>query len=663
MPLARKLTRSPHEALLSDLDLHVLLVDPAGRIIYANPRAETALAAQPGGLKSLMIDTLFSLRNPQWLSHEIRKCASEGQWAGEVVLNRHDGTECWAHVQACKCPKALGLSDSLLVEFEDITGNIELMTTLMKRNEDLFQRNRELEVVSKVGRLLLADTDLEYRLSAMLREAAKTIGVSCGVVWVKSRDGRELVVRSTYGLGTSILVNKAKTGVNEPSLAARTIATGRPQTVEDLASEQSVLYRIVRQYHVRSALSVPMIANDEVIGSVVLGETEARRSFTAEEVTLVQVVANSTASAVANALLAEDIETSRTYWQRTFDSIGDMIVVVDPSGAVVRANQALATCLQTTTCALMGEQCERLIPGTGDGVLKQVVSSGQSLDLGIQTIAGEQCAVRAYPLSQASGMADAAVVCAEIVTGEQRLQEEVDRAHRLASVGELLGGTARSFGDLLAAIQGSLLAAFETAGASGSPEEIAAEFDAAMGHIAHGTEIVHRLLSFSRGADSEHGSVSLRQAAQAAVTLCKGHLSAKKRTVTITIAPDTPAVKAQQGPLQEVIFNLVLNALQASEPGGQIRVEAEIHEDKGYADLRIVDDGCGIDSETMEHLFEPFYSTKGGTGLGLSTSAAMVDRMGGSIGVSRAPGAGTTITVRLGLAGANWTAQSQRFAA
>lgn len=153
MPPSKQQTQAPYESLFSELSLQVLLVNAAGRIVYANPRAESALAARSGALKSLMLDSLFSLRNPQWLAQEIRQSALADHWTGEAVLMRLDGAECWVHIQACRSPKVFGLHDAALIAFEDTTGSIELMNTLMLRNEDLFRRNRELETAAEVERL------------------------------------------------------------------------------------------------------------------------------------------------------------------------------------------------------------------------------------------------------------------------------------------------------------------------------------------------------------------------------------------------------------------------------------------------------------------------------------------------------------------------------
>jgi PAS domain-containing protein len=423
MPPSKRQTQAPYESLFSELSLHVLLVNTAGRIVYANPRAESALAAESGALKSLMLDSLFSLRNPPWLAHEIRQSALADHWTGEAVLTRLDGTDCWVHIQASRSPKVFGLHDAALIAFEDTTGNIELMTTLMLRNEDLFRRNRELEIAAKVERLLLDDTDLEYRLAAALREAASTIGAGCGLIWTRSGDGQEIVVRGACGLGTNLLANSFSLRLDEESLATRAVRKGQSQTAQDLDGESGALRDLARQFGITSALAAPMIAHDDVIGVLVLGERGTRRSFSDEETLLVEVVANSAASAVCNALLTQDMEVSRAYWQRAFDAISDLILVVDASGKILRVNEAVASRLQTSASALLGESCEGFIPGLGDSQLKQIVTADHHKGLGSRDIAGERCEVTVFPLSRVSGGADAVVIYARIIANKGRLRK------------------------------------------------------------------------------------------------------------------------------------------------------------------------------------------------------------------------------------------------
>lgn len=421
MPGDKERTPAIHETLLSELGLHVLLVDSTGRIIYANPQAESALAAQPGGLRCLILDSLFSLRNPQWLCHEIRTSAAQDRWSGDAVLCRRNGTECWAHIQAFKAPRALGLNDSVMICFEDTTGSVELMSALMKRNEDLFQRNRELEVVNKVGRLLLEDGDLESRLAATLREAAKTIGVSCGIVCVKSRDGQRIDLRGVYGLDTAILATGFSMSIDDKSITAAVVRTGRPWVVEDMAAEPAAKRGLAARLGVASAFWVPMIVQDEAVGCMALGEKGARRSFGTEEVRLAQVLANSAASAVRTALLDEAVEVSHAYWQRTFDTISDPILVIDKSGRVLRANAAVASRLNTTTFSLLGEECERVVSGLDRNLISRVISSGCAQYLGRMEIGGHSCHIRACPLACPRGETAAVVVHAVPAAAERKL--------------------------------------------------------------------------------------------------------------------------------------------------------------------------------------------------------------------------------------------------
>lgn len=119
------------------------------------------------------------------------------------------------------------------------------------------------------------------------------------------------------------------------------------------------------------------------------------------------------------------------------------------------------------------------------------------------------------------------------------------------------------------------------------------------------------------------------------------------------VVPDTPLmVRIDPTQLGQVLLNLVLNAAQAAEEGGRVRVVAETGRDDRSALLIVTDDGPGIPPEVREHLFEPFFTTKGegGTGLGLSIVFGIVTRSGGSVRCDSEPGEGATFTVELPLA-------------
>jgi signal transduction histidine kinase len=101
--------------------------------------------------------------------------------------------------------------------------------------------------------------------------------------------------------------------------------------------------------------------------------------------------------------------------------------------------------------------------------------------------------------------------------------------------------------------------------------------------------------------------------------------------------------------LEQVLLNLVTNAAAAVEAGGAIAITTRPHPERaGWVQLIVADSGCGIPSDLLPRIFDPFFSTKpGGTGLGLSVSEGIVREHGGTIDVESAPGQGTRFTINL----------------
>jgi len=121
--------------------------------------------------------------------------------------------------------------------------------------------------------------------------------------------------------------------------------------------------------------------------------------------------------------------------------------------------------------------------------------------------------------------------------------------------------------------------------------------------------------------------------------------------VRVSVAPDLPAAWLDGDELEQVVLNLVGNALDAVDSGGEVRVLADV--EHGEIVLRVQDDGCGIPAQDLERVFEPFFTTKPpgqGTGLGLAVVHGIVRGWGGTVHVDSAPGRGTTFTLSLPIA-------------
>ena len=174
-------------------------------------------------------------------------------------------------------------------------------------------------------------------------------------------------------------------------------------------------------------------------------------------------------------------------------------------------------------------------------------------------------------------------------------------------------------------------------------------------------DLVRQLLAFSRKQTLEYKPVNIN----AAVT---GFKSLLRRTIRedieirISSSPDICTVMADIGQIEQVLMNLAVNAADAMPKGGILSIEtalvyldknyAELHEDAvsgEYVMMAVSDNGSGMDQDTVQHIFEPFFSTKGtqGTGLGLATVYGIIKQHGGNIWVYSEPGIGTTFKIYL----------------
>jgi signal transduction histidine kinase len=161
-------------------------------------------------------------------------------------------------------------------------------------------------------------------------------------------------------------------------------------------------------------------------------------------------------------------------------------------------------------------------------------------------------------------------------------------------------------------------------------------------------QITERLLDFSRGRDSQRESTDLSHLVGEVIAMVK-YLS-KYRDREIEFLPPDSCYAEVNGPeIKQVVLNLVANGLDAMQTGGRMKIR--LREQTDQVVLEIEDDGCGLSAEVMEHMFEPFYTSKTGgqgTGLGLSISHRIISQHGGTLSAASAgPGQGSTFSVRL----------------
>jgi signal transduction histidine kinase len=223
-----------------------------------------------------------------------------------------------------------------------------------------------------------------------------------------------------------------------------------------------------------------------------------------------------------------------------------------------------------------------------------------------------------------------------------RFEEQLRRADRLATVGQLAAGVAHELNEPLSAILGY---AEIVRDGFGLPDQCSAEVERIILASLRARDIVRNLLVFAREQPIQKRPVKLDAVARDALTMLGARFMQARVRPVLRVAKDLPAISGDEGQLQQVIINLCVNSLQAMPRGGSLRVT--LLERESEVLLSVEDNGEGMSDEVQRHVFTPFFTTKAvgqGTGLGLSVVHGIVTAHGGSVQVESAPGRGTTIT-------------------
>ena len=245
------------------------------------------------------------------------------------------------------------------------------------------------------------------------------------------------------------------------------------------------------------------------------------------------------------------------------------------------------------------------------------------------------------------------------IAGRQQAEDALRQAQKMEAVGRLAGGVAHDFNNLLMVIRGHAALSLRNVGVNGS---LRRELDEILQATDRASSFTRQLLAFSRKQVLQPRVLDLN-ALTTQVTNMLPPVLGDDIKLSIDLDPQLGHVKADPALLEQVIMNLVFNARDAMQEGGELRIQtfnidldsASLAAHPGahpgpYTVLAIRDTGHGMSEETQSHIFEPFFTTKDrgkGTGLGLATVYGTVSQSGGFIAVSSKIGTGTEIKIFL----------------
>jgi len=239
------------------------------------------------------------------------------------------------------------------------------------------------------------------------------------------------------------------------------------------------------------------------------------------------------------------------------------------------------------------------------------------------------------------------------VTSERLQEQRLRQAQRLGAIGQATAGVAHDFGNILAAVRG-----FAQLGQRATDNEKTAHYFSEIDRAgAKAAQLTRQLLAFARQQDLTPTVNDLNEVVHDLSSML-GQLVKPGVDLRLALSSEPVVVFVDRSQLEQVLINLVVNSNDAIDTIGTITITTSNSDPKHVAHepgppsgwLQVNDDGSGIPSDVMPHIFDPFFSTKPpqtGTGLGLATTYGIVAQSDGAITAESTPGAGTTMTIEL----------------
>lgn len=374
-----------------------------------------------------------------------------------------------------------------------------------------------------------------------------------------------------------------------------------------------------------------------------------------ERTTALQRVNEHLQAEIAERERAEDaLAKEHDFVAAVLDTVATLVVVLDTQGRMVRFNRA---CEQTTGYAFDEVKGRYfwdlfLLPDEAEGVkaVFQKLRSGQfpsthencwmTRDGSRRLIAWSNTV-----LLDTEGLVEYVIGTGLDITGRRRAEQEMQRADRLALVGQLASGLAHEIGTPLNVIAGNaelLRLELHQQGIA------AAALDTIVEQADRITRLIDRLLTFARAKEQPAEPLALHVPLSHVLHLLEARFRHDAVSVIVDMPADLPLVWGAADQLEQVFLNVLVNAWHAMSAGGTVTIQACATYDH-RVQIAFRDTGSGISPADLARAFEPFYSTKGerGTGLGLAICRQIIDSHQGTIALASTPGAGTTVTITL----------------
>ena len=538
-------------------------------------------------------------------------------------------------------------------QLAEYTGNLEIMVSQrtealeasqQQLQEKITARNQELHTLNTIAELITRAVNLTDILPRVLLQTLRLIPARGAALYLLRDNPTRLELQ--YQENADRLPSCIDLAPGDHPAGEEDI-TDLPSSLHLAVSGRMSFFACAEE---QNCLNVPLVCRRQVLGVMSFVQVDFNE-ITPERRELLNSVGQQVGITIESLQNVAQLTNSKDLLQSVFDGITDMMVLLDRDLRIKMVNQAylrhygvtLEEILDQPGCSSDGEG---YCPISQES-LNAVFHTKKPMTEEVQSGRGEIFLVHYYPIIDEQGEVVSIVRNAKDITAEKRVEQRIQHAEKLASLGQLAGGIAHEINNPLGVIlcYADLLKSQLTDFPQGYKDVATIEK-----HALNCQRIVADLLDFARGQETERQSTDLNLTIEEVVRMVEHQFRRQHCDLELDLSPGLPRVKIDANKMKQVYLNLLMNSRQAITGRGVIRIQTRHLQDAGKVQITFRDNGAGIPPEIIERIFDPFFSTKKtgeGTGLGLSVSYGIVKDHGGDIQVESKPGQWTRFTIEL----------------
>ncbi len=534
---------------------------------------------------------------------------------------------------------------------KDDKGKITHVLELVQDITKMWQMEHQKEIIYNINKIITSGlmSDMFKSISNELKRIIEFDRISIALIDEKTQKFEVVAIDKAYDNST---INEGDWFPKEGSLLEKITFTGSPFIVRDTSKSTFWSDRMLLKEGVKSRLGFPLEYKGSIIGTINFGSMK-ENNFSKKHFTILEQIAMQLAIAIENTRLFAKTKASEKGYKDLYDNAPDIYITNDENGIIINCNQTGAEILGYKKEELVGKHIFDFQTEKNRDVMKKLLPkrlSGQlvkGLELQLVKKDGSviDVSLNDSHICDDSGRIIATRSVYRDITAKKSLESQLLEAEKLATTGRVVASVAHEINNPLEGIINYLQLLLERI----DDYERKKYVELVMEGIYRIAGIVRSLLEANQNVTEEEGDHSINYHIQSVVDLFQKELSQAKVTVKQIFDKKIPKVRCQPNQLEQVFTNLILNSIDSMPHGGIIKITTQVKDDKLL--IEFADNGCGIPEKDLTNIFEPFFSTKKGTGtgLGLWICYNIIIGHAGKINVKSNLDVGTTFQVILPL--------------